>query len=250
MEDTLKNLTKDCILDGKLILSQPRIGYRIPIDPIILAAFVENSKAKKILDVGCGAGTISLILKYENPKAEIMALDVDSENCEICRLNSVKNSLPLNVIDADLAEIEKISSLKNVFFDLIVTNPPYFKEDSSRVSPEKKLSKFETMPLNDWISLCLKKLSPRGTFAIIHDAARIDDIIFALKNFREPIGAIEIFPIYSRRNDVAKRIIVRCKKNSKKSPQIFPPLIVHDEDGKYSSEAAYILSGNFLNFSR
>ena len=242
----MKDLTEDHILNGRLKLLQPKDGYRIPIDPIILAFFVDVTRAKKMLDVGCGVGTISLILKYRNPEAEIFALDIDPEICEICKLNSEKNSLPINVINADLAH-ENLS-LNN--FDLIVTNPPYFKENTSRVSSTKKLSKFESMPLDDWINFFLKKLSPRGSFAIIHDAARTDEIILALKNFREQIGAIEILPIYSRKNDVAKRIIVRCKKNSKKSPQIFPSLIMHDNDGKYSKEAADILSGNFLDSSQ
>ena len=58
-----ENFTDDRILNGKILLRQPKKGYRVAIDPIILASFIEPTDNQEILDVGCGVGTISLILK-------------------------------------------------------------------------------------------------------------------------------------------------------------------------------------------
>lgn len=241
----LENLSEDCILNGKLKFFQPKNGYRIPIDPIILASMIKISKNQMVLDVGCGVGTISLILKFKNPSAEISAIDIDPKICEICKLNSEKNSLPLNVYNLNLTKINE-SILKNMRFDHVVTNPPYFTLCSSRISEATRFAKFETMPLNNWIEACLKKLNDQGTFSIIHDAARIDDIIFTLKNSRVKVGNFEIFPIYSKKNSAAKRVIVKCRKNGKSVSKILHPIITHNDDGTYSSEMADILSGNFL----
>ena len=245
----LKKLTEDSILNGKLKIYQPKIGYRIPIDPIILASLVDVSNNKMILDAGCGVGTISLILKLKNPSAKIVSIDIDQGMCGLCRLNSSKNSADLEVYNANVKDIiypyfDKYS------FDCIVTNPPYFKEQSSRISASAKLAKFETLPLEDWIEFCLKKLNNKGQFAIIHDASRVDEILFALKKSRAKIGDTEITPIYSKKDGNAKRIIVKCKKNSKAMTKIMPSIIVHNEDGTYSSEMERILSGNFLDSSQ
>ena len=241
----LENLSEDCILDGKLKFFQPKNGYRIPIDPIILASMIKISKNQTVLDVGCGVGTISLILKFKNSSAKISAIDIDPTTCEICRLNSEKNSLTINVYNLNLSNIDG-SILKNVRFDHVVTNPPYFDLRSSRISDLTRFAKFETMPLQEWIEACLRKLNDRGTFSIIHDATRIDDIIFTLKNSKIKIGNFEIFPIYSKKNSEAKRIIVKCRKNGRSALKISSPLFIHNNDGTYSSEMADILSGNFL----
>ena len=77
-----ENFTDDSILNGKILLRQPKKGYRVAIDPIILASFIEPKDNQEILDVGCGVGAISLILKRKNRSAKITAIDIDENMCE------------------------------------------------------------------------------------------------------------------------------------------------------------------------
>ena len=52
------NTTADEFLGGKLLIKQPRNGYRAGIDPVLLAASV-NAKAKQtVLELGCGVGVV------------------------------------------------------------------------------------------------------------------------------------------------------------------------------------------------
>ena len=65
--------SKDFLLDGKIVYYQLKKGYRSGIEPIILAS---NAKKKhnKILDMGSGCGSISLIVAYRNPESEVCLL--------------------------------------------------------------------------------------------------------------------------------------------------------------------------------
>ncbi|GHU19071.1 methyltransferase [Alphaproteobacteria bacterium] len=232
-------LTKDYILKGKLSLLQPKHGYRVAIDPVVLSSFVNAKDGQSILDVGCGVGAISLILKLKNPSAQITAVDVDPDICDICVRNSEENSLDIDIINVGIENFHK--NLHNKLFDHVVTNPPFFNKRSARVSDLKLLANFETMELSDWISCCLKNLKNGGMFYIIHHASRICDILSSLA---KKAGATEIIPIFPKDDQDAIRVIVKCKKGSMESTRITSGLILHDKEGNFSESAKAILESS------
>jgi tRNA1(Val) A37 N6-methylase TrmN6 len=235
--------TEDYILNGKIRLFQPKNGYRVAVDPVVLASFVALKPRCKVLDVGCGTGAISLILKLKERTAEITAIDMDDGTCQICRRNAQANSLNLEILVARAGG--SYDPLENRFFDVVVTNPPFFSAESSRLSSAKKLTNFETLDLADWISYCLGKLKNNGAFFMIHCASRIGDILETLNG----VGSIEITPLFPKYGKEAKRVVIQCKKNHKSNARILPGLFMHDADGKYSADLDGILNGNFLQLS-
>jgi tRNA1(Val) A37 N6-methylase TrmN6 len=233
-------ITEDYILNGKIKLFQPKNGYRVAVDPIILASSITLKQHQKVLDVGCGTGAISLILKLKEKTAAITAVDMDDEMCQICRRNALANSLDLEVI---IAEVGSSSDpLKDRFFDIVVTNPPFFTIQSSRRSNAKRFANFETLDLEGWISYCLKKLKNNGIFSIIHCATRTGDVIKTLNG----VGAIEIVPLFPKEGKEAKRVMIKCQRNRKSGTKILPGLSMHNTDGSYSADLDDILKGNFL----
>ncbi len=236
METT--EFTEDLILNGKIRLYQPKHGYRVAIDPILLASLVELKHEQTILDVGCGVGTISLILKYMDDSQNITSVDIDSTMTKLCKINSELNNLPLNIVNSPIGT----NLLRNKIFDSVVTNPPFYCPKNFRSSEKKSTSNFETVNLKSWISFCLKRLKPRGNFYIIHLPERLEHILESLVNLA---GKIEIFPIYSRQYEPAKRIIIRCKKMSREPLKILPGLVSHKNNNDYTDDLKLILNGNF-----
>ena len=51
-----------------------------------------------------------------------------------------------------------------------------------------------------------------------------------------------MLPVYSKKGQKAKRVIVRAQKDSKAGVSLLPPLIIHDENG-HTSAAEQILRG-------
>lgn len=230
--------TEDFILNESIKIIQPKHGYRVAIDPILLADQVELKKNQSILDVGCGVGTISLILKYLENSQAVTSIDIDKNMIEFCKKNSEINNLPLNIIHHGI----DFDFFKNMNFDCVVTNPPFYDSNNFRISKTKKFANFETIDVKTWLLFCVKRLKPGGHLYVIHLAEKLPQILSAISN---KVGKIEIIPIYSYQNSNAKRIIVKCKKGSKESLKILPPIISHDETGNYSSSLKKILNGNF-----
>lgn len=231
-------ITKDSILNGEIKLYQPKRGYRVAIDPILLSSIVELRDNQSILDVGCGVGTISLILKYLNKSQQITSLDIDSNMIELCKKNAALNDLSLNIIHKAINP----ELLKHKSFDCVVTNPPFYNPDNFRSSKTKFTANFETIKLFSWISFCLKRLKPRGNFYIIHLAEQLNEILESVGTLT---GKIEVIPVYSHKNQSAKRVIVKCKKGSKEPLKILPGIISHTETGEYSEDLKLILNGKF-----
>ena len=86
--------SKDFLLDGKIVYYQLKKGYRSGIEPIILAS---NAKKKhnKILDMGSGCGSISLIVAYRNPESEVIGFEKNETHHKISILNHKENNLKI-----------------------------------------------------------------------------------------------------------------------------------------------------------
>lgn len=234
----MKEFTQDYILNGKIKLQQPKDGYRVAIDPILLAAYVHVKPNQKILDAGCGVGAISLILKSREPSLRITAVDLDAEMCRLCKQNAELNAYDINVVNCGVEDIRSFTQQED--FDQIVTNPPFFKKEASRISDKKQLANFETIELNKWIAFCIKKLKNGGVFSIIHSATRTGDILQTAMAY---LGDITIVPIYSKCGTDAKRVIITGKKGRKSDMKIAPGVIVHNDDSSYTEIAKKILAG-------
>ncbi|MBE9597692.1 peptide chain release factor N(5)-glutamine methyltransferase [Pedobacter sp. MC2016-24] len=79
----------------------------------------------KILDIGTGSGCIAITLKKELGVAELTALDVSIDALGIARNNAVLNQVEVNFIQQDILTYQG----GQVKYDVIVSNPPYIKED-------------------------------------------------------------------------------------------------------------------------
>ena len=92
--------------------------------------------------------------------------------------------------------------------------------------------------LKKWLDYCLKHLKSKGTFTIIHRPELLGEILCILE---KKLGKIEVFPIQTKLDEPATRIIVRGVLGAKSPLKLYPPLIMHKTDGSRSDLAEQIL---------
>lgn len=76
----------------------------------------------KILDIGTGSGCISITLKKEF-RCSVTAVDISDDAIEVAKRNASNNQVDIKFIQSD------IFSNVNDRFDVIISNPPYIRED-------------------------------------------------------------------------------------------------------------------------
>ena len=144
--------------------------------------------ALKILDIGTGSGCIAIALAKKLPQAEVWALEVSKEALKIAYYNAAINKVNINFIEADIlhpniiknlpfTQTQKTPSNKNeipsvasplfndVKFDIIVSNPPYVKQE------EKPLMKPNVLDYEPHLALFVENNNPLLFYDKIADFA-------------------------------------------------------------------------------
>jgi tRNA1(Val) A37 N6-methylase TrmN6 len=236
--------TIDGFLSGRVQVEQPVRGYRAATDPVYLAASIAAVSGDRILDVGCGVGTASLCLAARIADLHLTGIELQDKYAALAHANATRNAQNMNVVCANLAILP--NDLRAQSFDHVMTNPPFFTGEllSAPDNADKALAHVETMDLDTWIAISLKRLKSRGSFTIVHLAQRLPTILAAMDG---PCGDIRVLPIAARNGRSAKRVLVQGIKTSKAPMKLLAPLIVHDgeihgEDGDdYSDITRQIL---------
>jgi len=90
----------------------------------ILQTIGSNHQNGDLLDIGTGSGCIAISLKKHLKEWNVFALDISAEALAIATLNAKENNVSVQFIAADVLEYNNDQK-----FELIVSNPPYIKED-------------------------------------------------------------------------------------------------------------------------
>lgn len=242
---TEAELSRDGFLGGRLQLWQPLRGYRAAIDPVLLAAFVPARAGERGLELGCGAGTAALCLATRVGGLDLHGLEVQPGYAALARRNAAENRLALAVHEGDLRDPP--AALRARGFDLVFANPPFDAAGNAtapRDAGRDRAHREAGAELADWIDAGLRRLVPGGRLVLIHRAARLAEILAAL---RPRAGAIEILPLAPRAGQAASRVLVRARKARAGPLTLLAPLTLHQgathaaEGSGYTAAARGIL---------
>ena len=108
MNSNSVGLTRNKILNGTVTLYQPKQGFRIGIDSVLLASSV--NKYSKCIEFGTGSGIILVYLSKKFPDSKILGIE---KNIDL--VNLAKKNLKENNINQNCAEVVQ-NDLDNNFF--------------------------------------------------------------------------------------------------------------------------------------
>jgi tRNA1(Val) A37 N6-methylase TrmN6 len=234
-------LTLDHLLGGRVRLCQPARGYRVAIDPVLLAAAVPARAGETVLDAGAGTGAASLCLAMRVPGCRVTGLEIQPALQRLASDNATQNGLEarIQMVQGDLGRPPP--GLAGERFDHVLTNPPYLAAPAASASPvrERQLASVEHgLELAEWLACCLRLLAPGGMLTLIHRADRLAEVLSAVG---DRLGELVLFPLWPRAREPAKRVLVQGRKGSRGPLALAPGLVLHEEDGGFSAAAEAIL---------
>ena len=225
MPGWMSDLTQDGFLDGRLQIWQPARGYRSGADAVMLAAACPAQLGQSVLELGCGAGVASLCLGWRVPDLRLVGLERQAEYAALAGRNARANSIPLQVIEGDLAAMP--AALRGESFDHVIANPPYFLGGTAASDPGRAVARHEETPLAHWIDAGLRRLRAGGVLTLIQRADRLDAMLAALHG---RAGAAIVLPVCARAGREAGRVLVKARKGARTPLRLLSPFVMHAGD--------------------
>ena len=242
MAENPTDLTRDRLLDGKVMLDQPAKGLRATTDAVLLAAAVRAGPMETVLELGCGAGAATLCLAVRASGCRIVGLEADKALAARATANAAVNGVSDRVTivtgsvpGADGKDLEGP-------FDHVMTNPPYLPPGRGRQGDDRAraAAKVESVNLAAWLGYGFRRLRHRGVLTLVHRADRLDDLLAALSG---PAGDIAILPLWPDAEGIkpARRVLVSARKGVRSPLRLLPGLALHEAGGTYTEAAQQIL---------
>jgi tRNA1Val (adenine37-N6)-methyltransferase len=240
-------LTLDSIRDIQIY--QNKNGYRFSVDALLLFSFINLPRVKKIADLGAGSGIIGILLAKKYPLAEVTLIELQKSLARLAEKNVVLNNLDdrVKVVMADITSLSQQSitpTLQYPAFDLVVSNPPFRKVKTGRLSigDEKAIARHEIkLSLKDMVKAGSTLLKHHGRLCIIHLPDRLTEIIDAVKENNLETKRLRF--IHSNISTEAKMVLIEAVKGGKAGLKTEKPFFIYNEDGSYTDEMRDIYKG-------
>ena len=215
-------------------------GFRLSTDSVLLAAFARGIRAGNIVDLGCGAGVLTVLLSAARPSARICGVELQSGAAELCRENMRENGFDAGgILCADLREHRALFPAGS--FDLVISNPPYFAENSGLTAPQpgRAAARDERFcTLGDLCAAAKYLCRWGGSFALVHRPERLSEIFCTMTaNGLEPK---RLRLVQYKEGAAPNLVLVEARRGGKPSLTIEPPLILTDGKGNDSPEVREI----------
>ena len=133
VDPVLGPLTDDLLTPDVRVLQRAR-GHRFSSDDVATAFVAWNARprAVRVMDLGCGLGSVLLLLAWKMPEATLVGIEAQAPSFALVERNVRRNDLEgrVTTIHGDLRDETLRGPLRGTF-DLVTGTPPYFAEAAS-----------------------------------------------------------------------------------------------------------------------
>ena len=125
-------------------------------------------------------------------------------------------------------------------FDICVSNPPFYHCEVIKSENESlKIARYnDSLPLERFIKKSSEILKNEGKFFFCYDCKQINEILLLLNKYKFNLEALQF--VHPKLSKDSTLVLVYARKNSKSLTKIFNPLIVFDEENKFTNEVESI----------
>ena len=227
-----------------LKIIQNEKGFCFGMDSVLLSDFAKNMKNNStVLDLGTGTGIIPILLCGKTNLKKVVGIEIQQDVANMAKRSSQLNNLQdrFEVVNTNIINLKNIYEKQS--FDVIVTNPPYKKENTgiTNENEAKLISRHEiTANLEDFISISKDLLKDKGEFYMVHRPERLVDILSLMRKYKIEAKILKF--VSPNKNKEPNLILIKGIKNANSFLRVEKNLYVYNEDGKYTNEILKIYS--------
>lgn len=231
--------TLDAFFHGRILVLQKKRGYRFSVDAPLLADFIQTHKTDECLELGTGSGIVSLLLSIKRFN-RITAVEIQDTLCDLAVRNICLNHLEdrIQVVHGDLRTFRPGTK-----YDVIFSNPPYIRSLDGHLSAseEKSIAKHELKcDIFGIMQKTAELLKPSGRSFFVYIQRRREDFEQAVRKSRLRMATVR--EVHPRQGEEANLFLAACDFAARAETRM-SPLVLYEEDDRYTPEAEAIFTG-------
>ena len=211
--------TLDYLPNTNIYLYQDKEMFRINSDTRYLGEFFCVKKDDVVLDIGTNNGALLLYANKQGCK-KLIGVDINNAAIDLCKENMELNKISnyeLYSCKVQELEIEKV--------DVIVCNPPYFKNSNLNENELIKNARHdECLTIEELAKNCKRLLKDNGKVFIVYKSS---EIISLTNSFdKEGFGVTRLKFIFDENKDVSNCFLIELIKNQKHNVKVVKPVVI------------------------
>lgn len=239
------DLLQSHLLDKRVMITQPKDGFRASLDTVFLAAAIPALTAgSRVLDMGTGIGsaTLCLLKRQADVDIHVTGVDIQPDLVALALQNAAANDMTAKTSFNVENITDKNNGIPDNHFDHVMMNPPFVEAGTHMPSPnmiraiahghDHSAGQFE-----NWIYCANRKLKATGRLTMIH---RTDKLDLILSTLTPRFGDIAVYPLWPHAGEKSKRILVSARKGIKSPLTLHAGMVLH-ENGIYTESAHAVL---------
>ncbi|MBR6116181.1 MAG: methyltransferase [Paludibacteraceae bacterium] len=226
-------------------LRHDRCAMKVGTDGVLLGAWTpvpiaDGTQVVRILDVGTGCGLIARMLMQRCPEAEVEGIDINEAAVEQARENGVK------AYCSSLQEWQIVNrkSSNRKSYDLVVSNPPYFRNSLKNPDAGRQLARHtDSLSYEELFLHSRRLLAPNGQLALILPAETEAEVIELAT--QHSLYCTRMTRVYGRAGKAAKRILLLFGPEKINVPET-DTLVLESTDGGRSPQYSALAQEFYL----
>jgi len=223
----------DLQLSGYHVIQNPD-KFSFGMDAVLLSGFIKVKKGAKVYDMCTGNGIIPILAAAKTKADKIYAVEIQPEVYDMAARSIKANGLEgrICLINGDIKESV---ALVGRDFDAVTCNPPYMPVGTGIINPDdaKAVARHEVFcTLSDVCAQAAAVLKEGGHFFMVHKPQRLTEIIEAMA--ANGLEAKRLRFVHATIDKKPSMVLIDAVKGGGRELNVEPPIIIYDEEGKYS----------------
>ena len=225
------------VLFGSIRMKIPDAQFRVSTDSMVLADFCRVKPGSRVLDLGCGCGTLGLLLLGADETLRVSGIEIQEAAARQAQENAEENgfSAHMHIICGDLRQAH--AQIVPGSFDCVLSNPPYYPPESGYLHTQSSLCAARSERCCPFDALCAaaaRALKWGGRFFLVHKPERLVDLLTGLRSTRLEPKRIRF--VRHRAGSGVNLVLIESRLGGKPGLQYEPDLLLYDADGCESAE--------------
>ena len=165
------------LLFDSIRMKIPDAQFRMSTDSMVLADFCRIKSGSRVLDLGCGCGTLGLLLLGADGTLHVSGIEIQEAAACQAQENAEENGFSdhLHIVCGDLRQTH--AQIAPGSFDCVLSNPPYYPPGSGYLHAQDSLCAARSEICCPFDALCAaaaRALRWGGRFFLVHKPERLD----------------------------------------------------------------------------